>query len=168
MKLMKRLLLALTAGLPVEEISHCGEKFMERYYVGTLLGWRFYIHRFVGSDPDGVHDHPWRRGFSIILSGWYHEEKREAIYKRRWFNVVNGDTFHRVVMAAGSEAWTLFAHDRRCKSWGFLREHSVYRIEHGMPVARTDGFFYAPLNPPHGHSTWHLTAPKGRDIARAP
>jgi hypothetical protein len=141
MKLMKRLLLALTAGLPVEEISHCGEKFMERYYVGTLLGWRFYIHRFVGSDPDGV---------------------------RRWFNVVNGDTFHRVVMAAGSEAWTLFAHDRRCKSWGFLREHSVYRIEHGMPVARTDGFFYAPLNPPHGHSTWHLTAPKGRDIARAP
>lgn len=157
--MIRRLLLALTARLPVEEIEHQGEKFMERYYVATLGGWRLYIHRFVASDPDCVHDHPWRYGFSLILSGWYLEEKRDRTRVRKWFNVVNGDTFHRVIVPIGGEAWTLFAHNRRCKAWGFMRPADV----HGDAGMR-EGFVYEPLSPLPGHSTWHLTAPKGRDI----
>lgn len=158
--MMRRLLMRLTARLPAEEISHQGVKFMERYYVATLFGWRVYIHRFIGSDPDGLHDHPWRFGFSAILSGWYLEERRERTYVRRWCNAVNGDTFHRVIVPEGGEAWTLFAHTPRCKVWGFLREYAPGHIR------RDPYFIYEPANAPVGHSDWHLTAPKGRDIRR--
>lgn len=164
---MKRFLLWLTARLPAEEIAHQGEKFMERYYVATLLGWRFYIHRFIGSDPDGVHDHPWRWGFSLILCGWYFEQRREALYLRRWFNMVNGDTFHRIVMPVGREAWTLFAHNARCKEWGFLRrpQWAGFLAPPGDPSHKL--MMYEPHNAPTGHSDWHKTAPKGHEIRSA-
>ena len=159
--MMRRFLLWLTARLPAEEIAHQGVKFMERYYVTTLLGWRVYIHRFIGSDPDGLHDHPWRYGFSVILSGEYREQRWDGIHLRRWGNAVHGDTFHRVVMPPGTEAWTLFAHTRRCKQWGFLRPAAWLEGEDQASWA------YVPFNAPTGHSDWHLTAPKGRDIRRA-
>jgi len=169
---MLKFLLWLTARLPVEEIAHQGVKFMERYYVVTAFGWRVYIHRFIGSDPDGVHDHPWRFGASLILSGWYYEQRRERIYTRRWFNVVNGDTFHRIIVPAGQEAWSLFAHNARCKEWGFLRLRvgNLIRANNErrvMTVINGPFTIYEPHNTPAGHSTWHLTAPKGRDLRKA-
>ncbi len=113
--------------------------YLERYYLFTLLGWRFYIHRFVGSDPDrGLHDHPWQRAFSIILAGWYWEETRRKfgkgqLRKVRWYNSLTGDTFHRVVLpytvephewyATQKHCWTLFFHTADdVKEWGFLRQ----------------------------------------------
>lgn len=159
---MRRFLTWLSDRLPAEEIAHQGEKFMERYYVATLLGWRVYIHRFIGSDPDGLHDHPWRFGFSLILSGWYMEQRLDRTYVRRWCNAVNGDTFHRVIVPVGGEAWTLFAHNRRYKAWGFLRQVSVSGDDE-LCV----GFNYFRANAPVGHSDWHLTAPRGRDLRQA-
>ena len=66
---MNRLLLWLTGFLPCRIISEGDQPYLERYYLMTLFGWRFYIHRFVASDPDrGLHDHPWPKAYSIILS----------------------------------------------------------------------------------------------------
>lgn len=156
---MLRFLLWLTARLPVEEISHQGVTFMERYYVATLGAWRVYIHRFVASDPDGLHDHPWGLGFALILSGWYFEARRDRVHTRTWGNMVNGETFHRVLIPQGCEAWTLFAHNLRCKPWGFLRQHRVSGFD-------GDPYIYVPLETARAHSDWHLSAPKGRDIRR--
>lgn len=138
---MRTLLLWITSFLPYREISDGNTPYLERYYLGSLLGWRFYIHRFVGSDPDrGLHDHPWRFAISLILSGWYLEETRTGIHRVRWLNFLTADTFHRVILppvmvpscnalckyvphpTQRQECWTLFAHTAGdAKRWGFWR-----------------------------------------------
>lgn len=137
---MKKLLHWLSGYLPYREISDGNVPYLERYYVGTLFGWRFYMHQFVGSDPDrGLHDHPWPKAYSVILSGWYWEETRSGTRKVRWFNSLTGDTFHRVVLPCAADGrqpdavcdlthgvspcWTLFMHKAgSVKLWGFLRQ----------------------------------------------
>ena len=126
---MRRFLFWLSGHLPCRIIAEEGSVYLERYYLFTLLGWRFYLHRFVGSDPDhGLHDHPWSRAFSIILAGWYWEHTRSGVRRVRWFNALTGDTFHRVVLPDSiwgrhpAPCWTLFFHRTEyVKEWGFWR-----------------------------------------------
>lgn len=123
--MIARILMAISGQLPCRIISDAGVPYLERYYLCTVFGTRFYLHRFVGSDPDrGLHDHPWRWAFSIILLGWYHEQTRSGLRSVRWFNWLTGDTFHRVLLPHGvSSVWTIFFHRAKCsKRWGFLRE----------------------------------------------
>lgn len=125
--MMRTFLFWLTSRLPCRIISDGNTPYLERYYLFTLLGWRFYLHRFVGSDPDrGLHDHPWARAFSIVLAGQYWEETRSGRRLVRWFNSLTGDTFHRVVLPHVGlyefPCWTLFFHRAEyVKEWGFLR-----------------------------------------------
>lgn len=134
---MNKFLFWLSSFLPFREISDGDTPYLERYYIATLFGWRFYLHRFVGSDPDrGLHDHPFAKAYSLILSGWYFEETRSGTRKVRWSNSLTGDTFHRVVLptlvyfpvwpgraeSAPKPCWTLFMHKAgSVKPWGFLR-----------------------------------------------
>ncbi len=124
---MKNFLFWLSSFLPFREISDGDTPYLERYYIATLFGWRFYLHRFVGSDPDrGLHDHPWSKAYSLILSGWYWEQTRSGTRKVRWFNSLTGDTFHRVVLPqrwmCDEPCWTLFMHKAgSVKPWGFWR-----------------------------------------------
>lgn len=141
--MMRAFLFWLTGFLPCRIINDGDRPYLERYYLMTLFGHRFYIHRFVGSDPDrGLHDHPWPWAFSIILAGWYYEHTRrdqpaiDAVFGRkvRWFNFLTGDSFHRVVLPVRYpnsnmpdpellQCWTLFFHrSTYVKPWGFLRE----------------------------------------------
>ena len=123
---MNKLLFWLTGFLPVRYIDDGERRYLERYYVATIFGLRIYIHRFVGSDPErGLHDHPWSRALSLILSGFYYEHTRSGVRRVRWINTLTGDTFHRVVLptAGGldNECWTLFMHPAvDVKKWGFL------------------------------------------------
>lgn len=169
---MNRLLLWLTGFLPCRIISEGDQPYLERYYLMTLFGWRFYIHRFVASDPDrGLHDHPWPKAYSIILSGWYWEELRSGRRKVRWFNSLTGDTFHRVVLpeivSETNEGmyfhprfcWTLFFHTvGDTKAWGFWHDK-----ENGD--ATFTKFHY-----PGGvkNTDWHHSALPGRFITRFP
>jgi len=101
-----KLLYWLSGFMPCRLINDGDRPYLERYYVGTLLGWRFYLHRFVGSDPAGtLHDHPWSKAYSLILSGWYWEETRSGTRRVRWFNSLTGDTFHRVVLPVLTPRW---------------------------------------------------------------
>jgi hypothetical protein len=165
---MKTLLFWLSNFLPARIINDGEHDYLERYYVGTLFGVRFYLHRFIGSDPDrGLHDHPWRWAFSLILSGYYYEQTRYGLTKKRLFNFLTGDSFHRVILPRKSEiraqdsygvhlalvepadalpCWTLFCHRAaRVKTWGFLR-----------------GTTYLPH--PSADQGWWKTAPKGRQL----
>jgi len=129
---MKTFLTWVSSKLPCRVISDSDQPYLERYYLFTVLGWRFYLHKFVGSDPDrGLHDHPWAKAYSIILSGWYWEETRSGVRKIRWLNSLTGDTFHRVVLPYLEESpcleeypcWTLFFHTAGdVKDWGFWRK----------------------------------------------
>lgn len=120
---MRAFLFWFSGRLPCRIISDGDKPYLERYYLFTLFGVRFYLHRFVASDPDrGLHDHPWSWAFAIILSGWYQDKRRGVTRNVRFFNRLSGDTFHRVILVNGP-VWTIFAHrTKRIKEWGFLRD----------------------------------------------
>jgi hypothetical protein len=53
-----------------------GEPYLERYYVflkdRKSFPFNVFLHKFLKSDPDDVHDHPW--GYAtLILKGGYWE-----------------------------------------------------------------------------------------------
>lgn len=165
--MMRRFLLWLTARLPAKAIAHAGVPYVEWYYLGTFLGlFRVQIHRFIGPDPEGYHDHPWPWALSIILSGWYVEQRRDAIRIRsRGYLMPSGDVFHRVVIPHGSEVWTLFVHGPYVKHWGFMRPHTT---EAGTPDwcdLKGGWWIYEARDRDHSRwSNWHKTAPKGRAL----
>ena len=185
---MRGLLYWLSGRLPCRIISDNGLPYLERYYVGTLFGARFYLHRFVGSDPArGLHDHPWPWARSLVLAGWYYEETRAGTRKVRWFNKLTGDTFHRVILPKSSvlvgwtgepvnqgwmespiykrigplqTCWTLFWHKAEyVKPWGFLR-----------PIEGETATMWVPHNyPKDGKGTpgaWWETVPRGKNEPR--
>ena len=178
---MRSFLFWLAMRLPCRVIAEARKPYLERYYVTQAFGWRCYLHRFVASDPDrGVHDHPWLLAFSIILVGWYYEVRRWGVRRVRWFNVIRGDTFHRVLVgndfARGDvqayttsdgpfpepprEVWSLFFHRAEdAKVWGFLR-----RSHRESP----DCLVYYPFtyNGKKKNNRWELTAPRGGDLKR--
>lgn len=160
---MNRLLYWLAGRLPCRIISDDGQPYLERYYLATLFGVRFYLHRFVGDDPArGLHDHPWPWAFSLILFGRYLEETRSGTRVVRWFNWLTGDSFHRVVLINRRPVWTLFCHRAAyVKPWGFLRDGS-FGTAMFHPVAQGPG----------GGSVageWWKACPRGRfEPRRAP
>lgn len=183
---MRTLLRWITNYLPCRIINDGERPYLERYYLFTLLGWTFYLHQFVGSDPDrGLHDHPWPRAFSIILSGWYWEETRAGTRRVRWFNTLTGDTFHRVVLPYSQYAdndqyvrgllsrarkiypdfgdldvlpcWTLFFHRaKKVKPWGFLKT-----VPDADGVAIFEPYTYSREG---NIAEWWKTAPNGRTM----
>ena len=177
--MIRAILRKISDRLPCRIINDGERQYLERYYVGTLFGWRFYLHQFVGSDPDrGLHDHPWPRAFSIILAGWYFEQTRAGYRKVRWFNALTGDTFHRVVLPKrgpinmsisqyglsgwrdDAPCWTLFFHRAaNVKPWGFLKV-----VPDSDGVAIFEPYTYTREG---SQKDWWLTAPKGRDLRRA-
>jgi hypothetical protein len=153
---MKKALYRITNHLPCRIISDGPRKYLERYYLFTLFGVRFYLHRFVGSDPDrGLHNHPWRWAGSVILSGHYIEETHYGTARVGWVNGLVGDTFHRVILPEGvNEVWTLFFHRaHKAKSWGFLREK-------GQMGAMFEKYAYKPTELGKDGEWWKI-APKG-------
>lgn len=156
--MIRTLLLRLTDRLPLRIIAEGDRPYLERYYLATVFGWRFYIHRFVGSDPDrALHDHPWTRAASLRLAGRYTEETRMGVRRQRWLGLLTGDTFHRVILDGPRPVWTLFAHRvGHAKRWGFLEPQ-----EDGaalfVPFKYLGG-----LDP----QSWWKTAPIGRDEPR--
>jgi len=168
--MIRRLLLAYSAGRPCKIICEADRPYLERYFVCALFGIRFYLHRFVGSDPDrGLHDHPWRWAMSFILRGWYYEATRSGTRAVRWFNFLTGDTFHRVILAPGPligvhttrEVWSLFIVPAKdVKPWGFLRDRGAAGGQVFTP------FDYGASGKP---AQWWKHAPKGRDaVGRQP
>jgi len=168
---IKRLLYNLTAKLPCRLIGLDSGPYLERYYLGKVLGITFYLHRFVSSDSERhVHNHPWGWAATVILCGSYLEERVIDLcpsasesgclteYRtRRWFGRVNGNTFHQI-HEAERNTWTLFFHGPRVpgKGWGFFE-----RMQAGDDVDVTV-FIPHKARP----TQWWLTAPWGRNAGR--
>jgi NTP pyrophosphatase (non-canonical NTP hydrolase) len=153
--MIRKFLYWLTGKLPARTINgDQGEPYLERYFLFRFFGLQAYIHRFVASDPDrGLHDHPWDWSASLILVGGY-REIRAGLLPRNLrpgrLNIIRGDDFHRIVLAPGREAWTLFIHGRRTKGWGFWREGQY------LPHAAGKDDYPA--------RTWWKEAARGREL----
>lgn len=157
--MIENLLYRMTACLPCRFIDGGqDEPYLERYYLFGAFGWHAYLHRFVGSDPDrGLHDHPWNRAVSLVLSGGYDEQRPSdgdfdqiIVRSIRPFrlNFLRGEDFHRVILRDGHPAWTLFMHGPRVKGWGFMQAGEL------RSMAKDAGEFR--------HRDWWKKAPSGR------
>jgi hypothetical protein len=114
------------------------EPYLERYYIFLKDREKFpfnaFIHKFLKSDPDDVHDHPWPY-FTLILKGGYWEwipqfneqgEKVNELAKWRGpghFRVCKATSYHRIELDPSITAWTLFMPGPQQREWGFLKSN---------------------------------------------
>jgi hypothetical protein len=169
--MIRRFLLWLTARLPVRVIGRPGSPYVEWYHVCTPFGlFRVQLHRFLRSDPDGLHDHPWGWAFSLILAGWYIEERRDRDRVRSRGYFIRGDTFHRVVLPQGGEVWTLFVHGPYVKHWGFMTPFFDGPPAPTWHDREGSQWFYEARDRHHDRFDdwpWRQDTPRGRDIREA-
>jgi len=111
------------------------EPYLERYYLFLKDRQRFpfniFLHKFLKSDPDDVHDHPWPYA-TLILKGGYYEwvpqfdkdgnKIAEIAYWRKpgHFRTSSANSFHRIELDPTVECWTLFMPGPQKREWGFL------------------------------------------------
>lgn len=121
------------------------DPYLERYYLFLKDRKKFpfnvFIHKFLKSDPDDLHDHPWPF-MSIILRGGYYEwvpifdESKNIIgEKKLWrkpgfIRFASANDFHRVELKENIKAWTLFLPGPQKKDWGFLKHNSKWNDFH--------------------------------------
>ena len=104
-----------------------GEPYLERFYIflrdrdKSPFPFNIFLHRFIRSDTDELHDHPWAFR-TLILSGGYWEHTEEGTYWRGAgsYRYASADTFHRVELdESNPRCWTLFVPSKAYKDWGF-------------------------------------------------
>lgn len=111
------------------------QPYLERYYIFLKDRKRFpfniFLHKFLRSDPDDVHDHPWPYA-TLILKGGYYEwipnfnSQGAKIGETRYWRgpghvrICSATSYHRVELAEGIECWTLFMPGPQQREWGFL------------------------------------------------
>ena len=111
------------------------EPYLERYYLFLKERDRFpfnvFLHKFLKSDPDDVHDHPWPYA-TLILKGGYWEwipifdsVGRKTGEIQHWrgpghFRICSATSYHRIELDPNITAWTLFMPGPKQREWGFL------------------------------------------------
>lgn len=121
------------------------EPYLERYYVflkdRTWFPFNVFLHKFLKSDPDDVHDHPWPYA-TLILKGGYYEwipqfnaDGTKNCEIRKWrgpghFRICKPTSYHRIELKEGVTAWTLFMPGPQKREWGFLVKNKW--IPHGQ------------------------------------
>lgn len=111
------------------------EPYLERYYLFLKDRDRFpfnvFLHKFLKSDPDDVHDHPWPYATLILRGGYYewvpefNSQGQKIGEIRHWrgpghFRVCQPTSYHRIELKPGVNAWTLFMPGPKRRDWGFL------------------------------------------------
>ena len=111
------------------------EPYLERYYIflkdRTRFPFNMFIHKFLKSDPDEVHDHPWPY-CTIILRGGYWEwtpviGQNGLVWGevQQWkgagqIRFGRSTDYHRIELKPGITPWTLFIPGPKRRDWGFL------------------------------------------------
>lgn len=126
--------------------------YLERYYVFLKdrdnFPFNVFLHRFLCSDPDDVHDHPWPYA-TLILKGGYWEwipqfnsrgEKCGEIAKWRapgHFRICSAKSYHRIELDPDVECWTLFMPGPKQRDWGFLVKNKWVQWEQYLKQRKT-------------------------------
>ena len=129
-----------------------GEPYLERYYVflqdRSWFPFNIFVHKFLKSDPDDVHDHPWPFA-TLIWTGGYWEwtpkfnGKGEKIAEiGKWhgagsFRTAGANTYHRIELDPDIECWTLFMPGRKKRDWGFLVKNKWVQWEQYLAQRKT-------------------------------
>ena len=111
------------------------EPYLERYYLFLKdrkhFPFNIFLHKFLKSDPDDVHDHPWPYA-TLILKGGYYEwtpvfdvEGKKITETCRWrgpghFRICSATSYHRIELDPNITAWTMFMPGPQKREWGFF------------------------------------------------
>ena len=105
------------------------EPYLERYYLFLKdrkdFPFNIFLHKFLKSDPDDLHDHPWSYS-TFILSGGYWEYTSEGKFWRGPLSFIQKEatSLHRVELEPSvGNCWTLFCPGKRTRKWGFKTEN---------------------------------------------
>ena len=130
------------------------EPYLERYYVflkeRKTFPFNIFIHKFIKSDPDDVHDHPWPYA-TLILKGGYYEwvpifnsfGDVKLSEKRIWrgpghFRICKPESYHRIELKEGVTPWTLFMPGPQRREWGFLVDNKWIHNEEYLKIKKND------------------------------
>lgn len=148
---------------PDEVINRNGDPLFERWWLArtpsdATTGPRgnVYLHRWLRSDREDAHDHPWINE-TFVLRGWLVEElfcpHRMSLYasgraqpiRRRLLAGMSAmreaDAIHRIVAIAPGTI-TLFLTRAKVRDWGFWEGGSFvpWRDYHGLPAETPASF----------------------------
>jgi len=111
------------------------EPYLERYYLflkeRESFPFNIFLHKFLKSDPDDVHDHPWPYATLILKGGYYewipqfdsqgNKFSEVAVWRGPGhFRICGANSFHRIELDPDVTAWTLFMPGAKQRDWGFL------------------------------------------------
>lgn len=116
------------------------EPYLERYYLflkdRKMFPFNIFLHHFLKSDPDDVHDHPWNY-ITVVVKGGYWEWLpqfnsdglrmgemavwRGAGHIRR----CKAESYHRIELDPGVDCWTIFIPGVQRREWGFLTRNGL-------------------------------------------
>jgi hypothetical protein len=111
------------------------EPYLVRYYLflkdRKKFPFNIFLHQFLRSDPDDLHDHPWPYATFILKGGYWEWIPKKlsdgTIFseERVWrgpghFRTCNAESFHRIEVEPGVDCWTLFMPGPQKREWGFL------------------------------------------------
>jgi hypothetical protein len=129
------------------------EPYLERYYLFLKDRERFpfnvFLHKFLKSDPDDVHDHPWPYATLILKGGYYEwlpqfdQQGRKIGELQVWrgpgsFRISSANSFHRIELDPGVTAWTLFMPGIKQRDWGFLVKNKWVQWEQYLVNRKTN------------------------------
>ena len=108
------------------------EPYLERYYMFLSnrmeqFPFNIFIHKFLKSDPDDLHDHPWGFYTFILWGGYWEYIERFGKVEKHWrgigyFHSCPATWKHRIELEPASPTcWTLFIPRKRERKWGFYK-----------------------------------------------
>lgn len=99
------------------------DPYLERWHLLRSGGGHIYLHRFLRSDPEDLHDHPWPN-CSIVLHGRYVENSWSLDGSRRETRnprdiVVRAPEDRHAIVGVQPGTVTLFITGQKVREWGF-------------------------------------------------
>ena len=101
------------------------QPYLERFYLFLKdredFPFNIFLHRFLKSDPDDLHDHPWNYRTLILYGGyWEYTEKGKFWRGPLSYRYSDAKQFHRIQLDEEiNYCWTLFMPGKKVRDWGF-------------------------------------------------
>jgi len=96
-----------------------------------------FLHKFLKSDPEELHDHPWNYR-TLVIKGGYWETTPTGKYWRGvgHFRKCEAESFHRVEVEPGVACWTIFMPGKQRRNWGFDAQGTWVRNDEFLEARR--------------------------------
>ena len=120
------------------------EPYLERYYVflrdRTWFPFNVFIHKFLKSDPDDLHDHPWPYMTIILRGGYWEWTKNNPTPQWKGAGQIrfgHSTDYHRIELEPGVDCWTMFVPGPKQRDWGFLVKNRWIQHEQYFQLRKT-------------------------------